>query len=85
MITQFIESISGGVQFGEGALAAGERRSSLAQDVVAFTKVMTYTIDWLSTAVCGDVVKRLTAWQGREERRHNGDGHTATLRLNWAR
>jgi hypothetical protein len=42
-------------------------------------------MDWLSTAVYGDVVKRLTMWQGREERRHDGDGHVATLRRNWAR
>jgi hypothetical protein len=41
LITQFIEANSGGIQFGEGALVAGERRSSLAQAVVAFTEEMT--------------------------------------------
>jgi hypothetical protein len=38
---QFIESISGGVQFEEGVLAAGERGSSLARVTVAITGAST--------------------------------------------
>jgi hypothetical protein len=42
-------------------------------------------MDWLSTAVCVDVVKRQTVWQDHEEWRHDDDGRAATLRRNWAR
>jgi hypothetical protein len=37
LITQFIEANSGGVQFGEGVLAAGERGSLLTRTIVAVT------------------------------------------------
>jgi hypothetical protein len=55
---QFIKSISGGVQFGEGVLAAGERGSSQTRVSVAFTRAMTQPIDRPSIATYGDVVTR---------------------------
>jgi hypothetical protein len=69
---------SGGAQFGEDTLAAGERGRSLARAIVAFTEAMTLAIDELSTTVYCDVVKWLTTWHDQGKQRHDGGGRAAT-------
>jgi hypothetical protein len=59
---QFIEINSGGVQFGEDTLAAGERGRSLARVTVAFTGATTQMIDRPSIVTYGDVVTLLIMW-----------------------
>ena len=75
---QFIVINSGGAQFGEDTLVAGERGRSLARAIVTFTQAMTQAIDGLSTAVYYDIVKRLTVWHNRGKRWHDGGGRANT-------
>jgi hypothetical protein len=55
--TQFIEINSGGTQFGEDTLAAGERGKSPTSAIVAFTGQKVMDVTWLSSPTRDDMVE----------------------------
>jgi hypothetical protein len=52
---QFIEALSGSSEFGREALAAGEKRKSLARATVAVIEAMPQAMDWPPQLVYCDV------------------------------